>query len=78
MAASYFLLRVQQQGNNPGGLSGAVERLSTGEKRSFQTAQELIHLLGDWPVTSKMLRPDPDGKALDQGTVGGGFPNEKR
>jgi hypothetical protein len=61
MPASYFLLRVQL-GDDPLGLSGAIERLSTGEKRRFQTAQELMNLLGDWATSPKMLRPEFGGK----------------
>lgn len=46
---TYFMVRLSaaQLGNEPR-MTGVVERLVTGEKRSFATGAELIRLLDDW------------------------------
>jgi hypothetical protein len=46
---AYFMIRVQapaQDGATTFG--GLVERLATGEKRSFQSGDDLVRLVSDW------------------------------
>jgi len=43
---SYFLIRLRRTAHGPdGGLAGLVERLGTGEKKSFASADELLALV---------------------------------
>jgi hypothetical protein len=47
---TYFLVRVRQPfGREAGRLAGLVERLATGEKRSFASGEELLRSVAHWP-----------------------------
>jgi hypothetical protein len=46
---AYFMLRLRHtDGVEDEPLAGLIERLGTGEKRSFEDARELVALLGVW------------------------------
>ena len=46
----YFMLRLHSRGaDSP--VTGTVERLGTGEKRTFETAESLIDVLRTWVHT---------------------------
>ena len=46
---AYFMIRVHNVTDaGPRSVSGLVERLGTGEKRSFQDGEELLGLLSSW------------------------------
>lgn len=48
---TYFMLRLRgrrEPGSGPG-ITGIVQQLSTGEKRTFADAGELLALLLEWP-----------------------------
>jgi hypothetical protein len=47
----YFMVRVRRSADNPGVLTGQVERLGTGEKQAFLTGSQLIRLVAAWPET---------------------------
>jgi hypothetical protein len=49
----YFRLRLTRSGQYPERLAGLVERLGSGEKRSFDSAEELLRLIGS-EVASNM------------------------
>jgi hypothetical protein len=49
----YFMLRLTRSAYYPERLAGLVERLGSGEKRSFDTGEELLRLVGS-EVASKM------------------------
>jgi hypothetical protein len=43
----YFMVRVTRTGNDAV-LAGLIERLGTGEKRTFGSEQQLLDLLASW------------------------------
>ena len=61
---AYYMIRLSQPrvevGGGDGELAGMVERLATGEKRSFESAGELVQLLGAWPPRRRSI----EGPAL--------------
>ncbi len=48
VAFEYYMLRLSRSGHQPDELAGQVERLGTGEKRRFESAQELVRLVALW------------------------------
>ena len=42
----YFMLRLTRSAHHPDRLAGLVERLDSGEKRSFDTGEQLLRLVG--------------------------------
>lgn len=49
---AYFVVRLRRMPpGSRGAIGGVVERLHTGEKRTFATAAELIEALGAWAET---------------------------
>lgn len=51
----YFMVRLTRTAHAPDRLSGLVERLSSGEKRSFDTGEQLLQLVGGgFSLDSKM------------------------
>ena len=44
----YFMIRLARRERDPDRVAGLVERLATGEKRGFDTADELIRLVVAW------------------------------
>lgn len=59
----YFVIRLRRSAAEPGLFAGLVERLGSGEKRAFSTAEHLIALVAGWD--------SPDGRIQDPG---GGSP----
>lgn len=54
----YFMVRVTRTADEEP-LAGLVERLGTGEKRSFSTGQQLLGLVAAWSVAhSNLQAPD--------------------
>lgn len=51
----YFMVRVTRT-EDDARLSGLVERLGTGEKRSFGSGQQLLWLVGAWSDTESNLQ----------------------
>ena len=44
----YFMIRVSQRDGEPDRMAGQVERMGTGEKRSFETGEQLLELFAAW------------------------------
>ena len=44
----YFMIRLSQRNGEPERMAGQVERMGTGEKRSFETSQQLLDLFAGW------------------------------
>jgi hypothetical protein len=42
----YFMVRVTRSAHDPDRLAGLVEQLGSGEKRSFDTGEHLLQLVG--------------------------------
>jgi hypothetical protein len=74
----YFMLRVTRSAHHPDRLAGLVERLGSGEKRSFDTGEQLIRLVGDgFPVSPNLqpgtghrnaAQPDGSGSSFGEGS----------
>lgn len=66
---SYFMIRIQRPGPaRPATVSGVIERLGTGEKRSFADGAQLLDLLGSWSDGSKMQVPTEAGNGAERGS----------
>jgi hypothetical protein len=44
----YFMIRLSQRDGKPEAMAGQVERMGTGEKRSFETGEQLLDLFAAW------------------------------
>lgn len=44
----YFMIRLAQRAGEPDRVAGQIERLGTGEKRSFESGEQLLGLFGTW------------------------------
>lgn len=48
---SYFMIRLHHEASESAGdVAGIVERLGTGEKRTFANGRELVALVSGWPA----------------------------
>jgi hypothetical protein len=52
----YFMLRLSRSEQEPGPITGLAELLRTGEKRRFETGEQLLHLIDEW--SARPLRHD--------------------
>jgi hypothetical protein len=47
----YFMVRIRRLPTDPPGeVTGVVERLGSGEKRTFRTSSELARVVDDWSM----------------------------
>lgn len=53
----YFMIRLARSNADPGCLSGLIERIGSGEKRTFGTGEELVHLFESWSIRSVNMSP---------------------
>ncbi|MGH7720718.1 MAG: hypothetical protein ACREON_17965 [Gemmatimonadaceae bacterium] len=53
----YYMLRLTRSDEAPDRVAGMVERLGTGEKRSFDTPEQLLRLVRSWSA------PEPNMQA---------------
>ena len=61
----YFMVRVTRT-EDAAQLAGLIERLGTGEKRSFTTGQQLLGLVAEWSSSeSKVQVPMGTGNPVD-------------
>jgi hypothetical protein len=68
----YFMIRLTRSETEPDRVAGLVERLVSGEKRSFETGEQLVRLVGGWAKPELNMQPATvDGNADRSGT--GGF-----
>jgi hypothetical protein len=44
----YFMLRLARSEGEPDLITGLAELLRTGEKRSFESGEQLLRLIGEW------------------------------
>lgn len=47
----YFVVRLNRTDPNSGRLTGLVERLGSGEKKPFDTAEHLTRLISNWTAS---------------------------
>ncbi|HEY8198085.1 MAG TPA: hypothetical protein VIG04_13985 [Gemmatimonadales bacterium] len=73
----YFMIRVTRSDKDPDRVSGLVERLGSGEKRSFETGDQLLRMVGGWFESSLNLqsptgRRNPGGVGSTNSSLGNG------
>lgn len=73
----YFMIRVTRSDKEPERVSGLVERLGSGEKRSFETGDQLLRMVGGWFEFSLNLQPstgscNPDDSGSTNSSLGEG------
>jgi hypothetical protein len=71
----YFMVRLTRSAHEPDRVAGLVERLGSGEKRSFDTGEQLVRLVGGGfafdlnmqPATGNRnaVQPDTTGSPTD-------------
>lgn len=54
----YFMIRLARRDDHPERVAGLVERLATGEKRGFATADQLVRLVTAWGTPDSNMDPD--------------------
>jgi hypothetical protein len=54
---NYFMVRLSGSDADPGHFSGVVERLGSGEKRTFADQDELLRLFSSWSVPPANMPP---------------------
>jgi hypothetical protein len=65
----YFMVRLTRSTHAPDRLAGLIERLGFGEKRSFETGEQLLRLVsGGFSDTGKMLPVQGHRNALGSTT----------
>jgi hypothetical protein len=57
----YFMIRITRSIRDPEKVSGMLERLGSGEKRSFDTGEQLVQLVGGRFIT----QPNPPATTGD-------------
>lgn len=67
----YFMIRLTRSASEPDRVAGLVERLGSGQKRSFDTGEQLVRLVGggfslDWNMQSGI----GDRNAVEGDTTG--------
>jgi hypothetical protein len=51
----YFMVRMTRSVHRPSSIAGLIERLGSGEKRSFETGEQLLRLVGGgFPLSRNM------------------------
>ena len=73
----YFMVRLTRSEKDPERVAGLVERLGSGEKRRFETGDELLQMVGGWFAFSLNLQPsagprNPDDYASTHPSLGDG------
>ncbi len=53
----YFMIRLTRSDKAPDRVTGLVERLGSGEKRSFDSGDQLLRMVGGWSAFSLNLQP---------------------
>ena len=70
----YFMVRVTRFEEHPDRVSGLIERLGSGEKRSFDTGEHLAQLVGAWSNDLNMTPETGDRNAVRSATDGSATP----
>jgi hypothetical protein len=59
----YFVVRLNRTDPNADRITGLVERLGSGEKKPFDTAEHLTRLISTWTASGFAADPGPAGQA---------------
>ena len=67
----YFMVRLTRNAREPDRVAGLVERLGSGQKRSFDTGEQLVRLVGSgFGLDLKMQSATGDRNAAEGDTAG--------
>lgn len=58
----YFMVRLTRSAIEPDRVAGLIERLGSGEKRSFDTGEQLVRLVGGGFVLNSNMQPVVDDR----------------
>ena len=58
----YFMVRVTRSAREPDRVAGLVERLGSGEKRSFDTGEQLAQLVGNSFAAPQNMQSAENGR----------------
>jgi hypothetical protein len=73
----YFMVRLTRSDKDPERVAGLVERIGSGEKRSFETGDQLLRMVGGWFAFNLNLQPstghrNPGGTGSTNSSLGEG------
>ena len=71
----YFMVRVTRSAREPGRVAGLIERLGSGEKRSFDTGEQLAQLVGSNFAPDMNMQSAQSGRNAASGEIGDSSPN---
>jgi hypothetical protein len=67
----YFMVRLTRSPRNPDRVAGLIERLGSGQKRRFDTGEQLVRLVGGGFAPELNMQPtDGDRNAVEGHTIG--------
>ena len=67
----YFMVRLTRSPHDPDRVAGLIERLGSGQKRSFDTGEQLVRLVGGGFAPELNMQPtDGDRNAVEGHTIG--------
>jgi hypothetical protein len=58
----YFMVRLTRSAIEPDRVAGLIERLGSGEKRSFDTGEQLVRLVGGGFALNSNMQPVVDDR----------------
>ena len=67
----YFVVRLKRTDSNPNRITGLVERLGSGEKQAFDTAEHLARLISTWTAFRLSDNPGRPGQSSGPGESSG-------
>jgi hypothetical protein len=71
----YFMVRVTRSVREPDRIAGLIERLGSGEKRSFDTGEQLAQLVGGNFAPAVNMQSAESGRNAAPGEIGDPSPN---
>ncbi|MFL5403112.1 MAG: hypothetical protein ACJ8BF_09890 [Gemmatimonadales bacterium] len=74
----YFMVRITRSAREPDRVAGLVERLGSGEKRSFNTGEQLVRLVGGGFALDLNMQPVENGRNATAPETGGFSNNNGR
>jgi hypothetical protein len=67
----YFMVRLTRSPRDPDRVAGLIERLGSGQKRTFDTGEQLVRLVGGGFAPELNMQPtDGDRNAVEGHTIG--------
>jgi hypothetical protein len=63
----YYMLRLTRSASEPGRVAGLIERLGSGQKRSFDTGEQLVRLVCAGLAPNLNMQPEIDDRNATEG-----------